>query len=35
MYVDIGCSMVLVRLIVYVKLDAMQVFVCVYVHMCI
>ena len=35
MYVDIGCSMVLVRMLVYFKFAAMQVFVCVYRHMCI
>ena len=32
MDVDIGCSMVLVRMLVYVKIADMQVFVCVYVH---
>ena len=32
MDVDIGCSMVIVRMLVYVNLAAMQVFVCVYVH---
>ena len=35
MDVDIGCSMVILRMLVYVNLAAMQVFVCVYVHMCI